>query len=180
MVNTKKVYNFFKEYQDLIGEPKNTRENSMHGDIYKILKKSGKLHWTWGKCFHVSLFLFYSYGGYDGPYELRLTKNIVIKVNGHEVTTTHWFIQHKETGEIVDLTTEQFDGLVDMETIYEKSTKGAFGVPWVIVNGEQVRFKNNAPTSIVLELYGKWLKTNDPIEGLHKFYTVGKSHESLF
>jgi len=165
-----RLYTFFKENQGLFEEPKNTRENSRHADIYKLLKENGKLHWTWGKCFPISLFLFYYYGGYNGPYKLMLKKNIKIVVHGHEVTTTHWFIQHKETGEIVDITHEQFDGLIDMKDVYKGSTLGAFGVPFMNVGGKRIKFENNVPTSMVLQLYGKWLKTNEPLEGLHKYY----------
>ena len=69
----------------------------------KVNKESG-IHTT-GHCYAASEALFYMLGGRDkSPYRPK-----ILKIE----TGTHWFLEHKDTGEILDPTYTQFPNGVD-------------------------------------------------------------------
>lgn len=62
-----------------------------------------------GHCYVASEALFHLTGGYDQWYVCRLTVDTTHHERDVPARVTHWFLEDRETGEIVDPTVEQFD-----------------------------------------------------------------------
>lgn len=77
-----------------------------------LLKDDYGDHPLAGHCYVASEAYFHLTGGYDRWYVCRVS---------HE-GTTHWFLEDRETGEIVDLTAEQFSTPVP----YDERTRTGF------------------------------------------------------
>ena len=79
-----RMLNWFRKNTDLL-EPHNTGTVSpdsgvKHGDKTDALKKAGlDTSFPYGYCYPISQFVFYTEGGYDGDYDLKLIKSAELK-----------------------------------------------------------------------------------------------------
>ena len=143
------MLNWFRKNTDLL-EPHNTGTVSpdsgvKHGDKTAALKKAGlDVSFPYGYCYPISQFVFYTEGGYDGDYDLKLIKSSELKFNfkGKRGQTTHWFCQHKTSGRIIDLTIEQF----------EKSWMAKENAPAVFISATNKTNVDRLRDSVVTEL----------------------------
>ena len=132
-----RMLNWFKKNTDLL-EPHNSGTVSpdsgvKHADKTEALKKAGlDTSFPYGYCYPISQFVFYTLGGYDSDYDLRLIKEIKFEYKGKRGQTTHWFVQHKTSGRIIDLTIEQFDRIpgLDIEDLFKDSRRANLGFPY--------------------------------------------------
>jgi len=149
-----------------------------HADQMKLLKEKGvNTEYPFGYCYQVAQFLFYAMGGYNGPYDLKCIKKMQYKVEGVDFEATHWYIQHKENGTIVDLTASQFDGILDINDYYSEGRRANLGFPYYNVNGQRVEFDNTVPSFQSLKLYSKWREDNETLKELEKYYVASKYEE---
>ena len=159
-----RLLTWFGKNTDLL-EPHNTGTVSpdsgvKHGDKTEALKKAGlDTSFPYGYCYPISQFVFYTEGGYDGDYDLKLIKSaeLKFKFNGKNGQTTHWFCQHKTSGRIIDLTIEQFDRIDDID-ITEGSGK--------------VEFDHTPPCLQTLKLYDRYREDVEKIPGLEKYWSA--------
>ena len=145
------IKGFFKDNQNLFKKPANLRIN--HADIFKEMQKHREFHWTWGKCFPMAQFVFYYLGGYSGNWDLKCIAQIPYKVADIEALTSHWFVQHKETGEIIDLSRDQFEGILNIDERYHDGRRCNIGFPYYNVGGSKIHVNGTAPTKQVLKFY---------------------------
>ena len=90
----------------------------------KILEENGiDTGYPFGYCFQIAQFMFYALGGYSSNWELKCIKGMEFKVGGQDFQSTHWYVQEKETFRIVDLSAEQFDGILDINEYYPQGRK---------------------------------------------------------
>ena len=149
-----------------------------HAEQMKLLKAAGvNTEYPFGYCYQVAQFLFYAMGGYNGPYDLKCIKKMQYKVDDVDFEATHWYIQHKEDGTIVDLTASQFDGILDINDYYSEGKRANLGFPYYNVNGQRVEFDNTVPSFQSLKLYSKWREDNETLKELEKYYVASKYEE---
>lgn len=176
-----KFETFFNENLDLFKKPGGgaAGEGSVnHGEQMKLLAEAGiNTEYPFGYCYQVAQFLFYAMGGYNGPYDLKCIKKMQYKVEGQDFEATHWYIQHKEDGTIVDLTASQFDGILDINDYYSEGKRANLGFPYYNVNGQRVEFDNTVPSFQSLKLYSKWREDNEKLKELEKYYVASKYEE---
>ena len=130
-----------------------------------------------GYCFQVAQFMFYALGGYDGPYTLKCIKKMQIPLEGIEFQTSHWYLQDEESGQIIDLTASQFEGITDINDWYEDGRRANLGFSWYKVNGKKVEFENTVPSLQTLKLYAHWKEEHGELEGIEKYYKACKYEE---
>lgn len=154
------------------------------GTNYKAQKEAlDKVHtfpWTWGKCFTVSQFIFYYLGGYDSDWELKCIKAMPFHIKGVDGTTSHWFVQNKIDDSIIDLTAEQFDGILDIP--YADGRRANLGFPWYYVKGSHRAKKLDVngkcvPSKWTLGFYGI-LRETEKNETLEKYWQVWRQAQS--
>lgn len=149
-----------------------------HTEQKRLLEAAGiSTEFPFGYCFPVSQFVFYALGGYEGEYDLKCIKGMEYQVQGQDFKSTHWFVEHKETGRIIDLTAEQFDGILDLEDYYEDARRANLGFPYYNVGDKRVEFDNTVPSFEVLGLYDKYREDVEVIEGLEAFYIASQYAE---
>ena len=149
-----------------------------HADQMKKLNEAGiDTEFPFGYCYQVAQFMFYAMGGYNGPYDLKCIKKMQYKVDGVDFEATHWYIQHQETGNIVDLTASQFDGILDINDYYSEGKRANLGFPYYNVGDDRVEFDNTVPSFQTLKLYAKWKEDYKEIDELEKYYTAAKYEE---
>lgn len=167
---------FFKDNQHLFRKHRNINTGQDHADNITELKLVYNVQFPFGYCFPISQFMFYYLGGYGSDYELRCIRGIPISIKGCEHMTTHWFVINKLTAEIIDLSKEQFEKILDIDKYYHKGRKANFGFPYLKKGGK--RYKNTAPSKTVLKLYEQFRKIylNSQSETL-EFYL--KEYKSL-
>ena len=88
-------------------------QDNLTDDLLKPQYRDKTKNRFWGHCYVASETFYYLVGGKESGYAPRR-----IKVNG----INHWFLQHLETDEIVDITSQQFDFDID----YSLSKKASF------------------------------------------------------
>jgi len=146
------------------------------GTDYKAQKAAlDKVHtfpWTWGKCFTVAQFIFYYLGGYDSDWDLKCIKAMPFHIKGVDGTTSHWFLQNKKDDSIIDLTAEQFDGILDIP--YADGRRANLGFPWYYVKGSNRAEKlvvdgKCVPSKHVLKFY-KVLRETEKNENLERYF----------
>ena len=176
----KKVKEFFKKNTDLF-KPHNTHgaspaSNVNRAEQTKKMNEAGiKTDWPFGYCYPCSQFVFYALGGYSSDWDLKLIKKIVIKHKDKKVgQTTHWFVQHKTDGTIIDLTKEQFDGVLDIDSMYSTAARANLGFPYYNVDGKKKEFGHTVPCMQVLKLYDKYRTEVEKIPGLEKYWSGAK------
>ena len=132
-------------------------------------------HWTWSRCYVMSQFVFYYLGGYESDWELKCIKAIPFEISGVEGVTSHWFVQNSKDDRIIDLTKEQFTGVLNINEWYEKGRRANLGFPFYygktrndkfIVNGKCV------PSKECLRFYEIWRQTekNESFERYFETY----------
>tara|TARA_R110000737_G_scaffold202744_2_gene221898 strand:- start:311 stop:841 length:531 start_codon:yes stop_codon:yes gene_type:complete len=160
---------FFHENQSLFKKHRNVGKGTNHSDNIKHLETFYKVKFPYGHCFPISQFMFYYLGGYGSDYELRCIKKIPIVINDFEFFTSHWFVQNKITGEIIDLSKEQFNKIIDIDKYYKYSSRANFGYPYFFRNRGK-RYKNTVPCRQVLLLYEEFIKKNVYLSKTMEFY----------
>lgn len=149
-----------------------------HGAQMKILEEAGiNTEYPFGYCFQVAQFLFYALGGYESEWQLKCIKKMEYKVDGHDFQSTHWYVQNSKNGRIVDLTAEQFDGILDINEYYEDGRNANLGFPYYNVGDDKVEFDNTVPSLQTLKLYALWKEEHGKIDSLEKFYKASKYEE---
>ena len=174
-----KFAEFFEANQDLFSVNKSFGDSSTmmnHKEMMELLKAKGvNVDYPFGYCYPVSQFMFYMLDGYEGEWDLKCAKKMEYNVGDMLATTTHWFIQHKETNRIVDLTASQFEGLLDVNEWYPKATRANLGFPYYnIEDGKRAIFDNTVPSLQVLKVYDKWREDNEELPGLEKYWKAAK------
>ena len=160
-----RMLNWFKKNTDLL-EPHNSGTVSpdsgvKHADKTEALKKAGlDTSFPYGYCYPISQFVFYTLGGYDSDYDLRLIKEIKFEYKGKRGQTTHWFVQHKTNGRIIDLTIEQFDRIPGLDIEDYRTKKG------------KVEFDHTPPCLQTLKLYDRYREDVEKIPGLEKYWSA--------
>ena len=176
-----KFETFFNENLDLFKKPGGGAAGEggvNHAEQMKLLAEAGiNTEYPFGYCYQVAQFLFYAMGGYNGPYDLKCIKKMQYKVEGQDFEATHWYIQHKETHNIVDLTASQFDGILDINDYYSEGKRANLGFPYYNVNGQRVEFDNTVPSFQSLKLYSKWREDSEKLKELEKYYVASKYEE---
>ena len=172
---------FFNDNIDLFKKPGGGAAGDggvNHAEQMKLLAEKGiNTEFPFGYCYQVAQFMFYAMGGYGGDYDLKCIKKMSYKVDGVDFESTHWYIQNKETGVIVDLTASQFDGLLDINKYYSEGKRANLGFPYYNVNGQRVEFDNTVPSFQTLKLYSKWREEHETIKELEKYYVASKYEE---
>ena len=149
-----------------------------HAEQMKLLTEAGiNTEFPFGYCYQVAQFLFYAMGGYNGDYDLKCIKGMQYKVEGQDFQATHWYIQHKETNNLVDLTASQFDGILDINDYYSEGKRANLGYPYYNVGDDRVEFDTTVPSFQSLKLYSKWKEDHSEIKELEKYYTASKYEE---
>lgn len=173
-----KYLNFFKNNTDLFKAHRSDTINKDSNDVNhnaqtkKLAKRGMKVDFPYGYCYPVSQFLFYALGGYSSDWDLMLIKNITFNFRGTKGTTTHWFVQHKTSGRIIDLTKEQFDCIphFKIEDLYPSARRANLGFPYYTTKKGKVGFDHTVPCLQVLKLYDKWRTEKGKIPGLEKYW----------
>ena len=175
-----RMLNWFKKNTDLL-KPHNSGTVSpdsgvKHADKTEALKKAGlDTSFPYGYCYPISQFVFYSLGGYDSDYDLKLIKEIKFKYKGKRGQTTHWFVQHKTSGRIIDLTIEQFDRIDDVtiEDHFELARRANLGFPYYNTKKSgKVEFDHTPPCLQTLKLYDRYREDVEKIPGLEKYWSA--------
>ena len=176
-----KFTEFFNENLDLFKKPGGgaAGEGGVdHGEQMKLLNAAGiSTEFPFGYCYQVAQFLFYAMGGYNGKYDLKCIKKMEYKVGGQDFASTHWYIQNKETNNIVDLTASQFDGILDINDYYSEGKRANLGFPYYNVGDDRVEFETTVPSLQSLKLYDKWREDNEKFDELEKYYKASKYEE---
>lgn len=79
-----------------------------------------------GACYVASEVYFHLTDGYDEWYVTRAPVTITDPETGEPWEVTHWWLENRQTGEVVDLTAEQFGDDVDMDEVYARGTHTGF------------------------------------------------------
>ena len=95
-----------------------------------------------------------------------------VKIGPYEFTTSHWFVQHKEDGSIIDLSAEQFYGYTDIP--YELGRRANFGFPWIKdKDGVKHQLPHCAPSLQALKFY-KVFRETEINPTLERYYKICK------
>jgi hypothetical protein len=175
-----KVKAFFKKHTDLF-KPHNTHGASPASNVNqkeqtRKMEEAGiSTKWPFGYCYPCSQFVFYALGGYSSDWDLKLIKKIDIKVKDKKVgQTTHWFVQHKTDGTIIDLTKEQFTGVLDIDSLYPTARRANLGFPHYNVDGKKKEYGHTVPCLQVLKLYDTYREEVEKVPGLEKYWSGAK------
>lgn len=176
-----KYYEFFKKNINLF-KPHNSGQISpdqgvIHSTQNGKLEKAGKkIDWPYGYCYPISQFVFYSLGGYDSDWDLKLIKKLKYKFKGVNVHTTHWFVQHKTNGRIIDLTASQFDDIPDFNLmeLYPLARRANLGFPHYRTENGKREFGHTVPSMQCLRLYDVWRGEHAQIKGLEKYWKAAR------
>ena len=176
-----KFAEFFNDNIDLFKKPGGGAAGDSgvnHADQMKKLNEAGiNTEFPFGYCYQVAQFMFYAMGGYNGPYDLKCIKKMQYKVDGVDFEATHWYIQHQETKNIVDLTAAQFDGILDINDYYSEGKRANLGFPYYNVGDDRVEFETTVPSFQSLKLYDKWREDREKFDELEKYYAASKYEE---
>ena len=178
---TEKVYVDNSEYKDLakwlksnedVFRPIKNAEHSLIGDpsvkwgprhkdtMDKLVAKGFDASYPYGRCHVVASFVYYSLGGYSSDYNLMCidAKHIPFTYKGIKSTTSHWYVQHKTSGHIIDLTRDQFDRMgVDIDDKYKHGKRSAIGWTWYHTKKHGKRhYKNVVPSMHCLQVYDRY------------------------
>jgi len=172
-----KYLNFFKKNVHLFKAHRSGQlspaDNTNHSQQTKRLADKGmKVDFPYGYCYPCSQFVFYALGGYSSDWDLKLIKKISFDYKGTKGTTTHWFVQHKTNGRIIDITKEQFDQIpgFKIEDLYPKARRANLGFPYYNTKNGKKEFGHTVPCMQVLKLYDQWRTEKGQIKGLEKYW----------
>ena len=168
----------FKEFLDSNVELFKKPGGGQHGAEMQRLSDAGiSTEYPFGYCFQIAQFVFYALGGYESDWDLMCIKGMEYTVQDIPFSSTHWYVQNKKNGRIVDLSAEQFDGILDINQYYGEGRRANLGFPYYNVEGQKIEFENTVPSMQTLKLYGKWIEDNEELEGIQKFYDAAKYKE---
>jgi hypothetical protein len=172
-----KYLTWFKKNTDLFKAHRSGKISSNAGldhsaQTKKLADKGMNVEFPYGYCYPCSQFVFYTLGGYSSDYDLKLIKKINFDYKGTKGTTTHWFVQHKTNGRIIDITKEQFDHIpgFDIEELYPEARRANLGFPYYTTKNGKQEFGHTVPCMQVLKLYDKWREEKGQIKGLEKYW----------
>jgi len=166
----KKNTNLFKAHRSGQISSADTVDHSKQ--TKKLSDKGMKVDFPYGYCYPCSQFVFYALGGYDSDWDLKLIKKINFDYKGTKGTTTHWFVQHKTNGRIIDITKEQFDQIpgFKIEDLYPNARRANLGFPYYTTKNGKKDFGHTVPCMQVLKLYDTWREEKGQIAGLEKYW----------
>jgi len=144
-------------------------------EMQKLEKKGMDIGFPFGRCYPVTQFMFYVLGGYEGMYWLRCMNELEFEFKGIKSSTSHWYLQHKNTGRVVDLTRGQFDQLTNfsIDDLYQKRGRiQNLGHSAYQTEKGKVEFKNTVPCFQVLRLYDRYRELEEQIPGLEKYWSA--------
>ena len=146
-----------------------------HGAQMKLLKEQGiDTDYPFGYCFQIAQFAFYASGGYQSDWNLMCIKGMEYEVAGQHFESTHWYIQNN-VGRIVDLSAEQFDGILNIEEHYKDGRRANLGYPYYVTKGKgKKEFENTVPSYQTLKLYSYWKEEHGELEGIEKYYKASQ------
>lgn len=142
-------------------------------EMQKLEKKGMDTSFPFGRCYPVTQFMFYVLDGYEGMYWLRCMNELEFEYKGIKSSTSHWYLQHKTSGRVIDLTREQFDQIpgFSIDDLYQKKGRiQNLGHSAYQTKAGRVEFKNTVPCMQVLRLYDSWRALEDKIPGLEKYW----------
>tara|TARA_B110000908_G_scaffold161616_1_gene206173 strand:- start:235 stop:975 length:741 start_codon:yes stop_codon:yes gene_type:complete len=149
-----------------------------HADKTEALKKVGlDTSFPYGYCYPISQFVFYAVGGYKSDYDLKLVKsaNLKFTYKGKRGQTTHWFVQHKTNGTIIDLTASQFDRIpgINIMDKFPLAARANLGFPYYRTEKSgKVEFDHTPPCLQTLKLYDRYREDVEKIPGLEKYWSA--------
>ena len=146
-----------------------------HGAQMKLLAEQGiNTDYPFGYCFQIAQFVFYALGGYESDWNLMCIKGMEYQVAGQDFKSTHWYVQNN-VGRIIDLSAEQFDGILDINEYYPQGRRANLGYPYYVIQGsKKVEFDNTVPSYQTLKLYSYWKEEHGELEGIEKYYKASK------
>lgn len=149
-----------------------------HGAQMAILEEAGiSTEYPFGYCFQIAQFLFYALGGYKSEWDLICIKKMEYQVDGQDFQSTHWYVQSQKDGRIIDLSAEQFEGILDIEDHYEDGTRANLGFPYYNVGETRVEFEECVPSLMTLKLYSIWKEQYGELEGIEEYYQACQYEE---
>lgn len=153
-------------------------DGTLRGINYKEqedkLKAVHNFHWTWSRCYVMSQFVFYYLGGYESEWELKCIKQIPFTISGVEGVTTHWFVQNSKDDRIIDLTKEQFTGVLNIDEWYVKGRRANLGFPHYFGKTRQEKINVNGKcvaSKECLRFYEVW-RESEINDSLERYYAV--------
>ena len=171
---------FLDDNQDLFKKPGGGAAGDGgvdHGEQMAILEEKGiDTGYPFGYCFQIAQFVFYMLGGYESKYDLMCIKGMQYQVDGVDFQSTHWYVQN-ENGRIIDLSAEQFDGILDINEYYEDGRRANLGFPYYNVEDQKVEFEDTVPSLQSLKLYAAWKAEHGENKYMEKFYKASKYEE---
>lgn len=138
----------------------------------EALDKVHKSHWTWSRCYVMSQFVFYYLGGYESDWELKCIKEIPFEIRGVKGHTSHWFVQNSKDDRIIDISKEQFTGLLNIDEWYDKGRRANLGFPFFYKKGRTEKVSINGkcvPSKECLSFYEIWRET-EKNESFERYY----------
>lgn len=146
-----RITDFFHSNMHLFKRPL-----AMYSKDLKAMNDIKELHWTWGKCFPMSQFLFYYFGGYKSEWILKCIRKLQYSIGDIHSNTSHWYVENSLTGQIVDLSKEQFSGVLNIEDYYFRGRKANYGFPYHRVKGVKIQMQKAVPCKNVLNFYKEY------------------------
>lgn len=166
------------EAQALIPKPKVTPHNDWPAIQNRVEKAYGPVHPLYGKCFYGAKFILF-FGGGKKHLSLKVMKKL--KFCDLDVTTTHWFIKVKESGDIFDATKDQFCypnfkycDYDDSHPFWDSAKNADFGFPHF---SRKWWYDEVVPSVVVMhmgELYKNIYGTNGGIDWWIEQYKIKK------
>lgn len=144
-------------------------------EMQKLEKKGMKIGFPFGRCYPVTQFMFYVLDGYEGMYWLRCMNELEFEYKGIKSSTSHWYLQHKNSGRVIDLTREQFDQIpgFSIDDLYQKRGRiQNLGHSTYQTKKGKVDFKNTVPCFQVLRLYDRYRELEEQIPSLEKYWSA--------
>lgn len=177
---------FFENNQDLFPQ-----ENPQYAKQSAAIKsdEDTNIRFTWGKCFPMAQFAFYALGGYSQDrWILKCSRGNQLDILGHNIATSHWFLEDTALGHIIDPSANQFFGINIFneeysnnefnvyQNIISNGRRANFGFPYYKVNGRKIDFGCTVPSKQVLRFYEAFRKQCGILPGLEPFFIVATSN----
>ena len=141
----------------------------------EALDRVHESHWTWSRCYVMSQFVFYFLGGYESDWDLKCIKGIPFSISGVDGTTSHWFVQNRQDDSIIDLSVEQFRGLLNINEWYVKGRRSNLGFPHYYGKTRNTKLSINGkcvPSKECLKFYEVWRDQYGINESFERYYKV--------
>ena len=163
----KDLAKWLKANEDVFRPIKNTYQPTAgsginHKDVMdKLVAKGFDASYPYGRCFVVSSFVYYALGGEHSEWDLMCidAKHIPFTYKGIKSSSSHWYVQHKTSGQIIDLTRDQFKRMpgVDIDDSYQHGTRSNLGNRWFKTKKHGKRtYKDVVPSMHCLQVYDRY------------------------